>query len=71
MQGNLVTLAYSVYCFGFKQGTEKKERWDHAEFCKRIKEAHQEGAKLWQHRNALSGVSCYAEQPAPLRKHNG
>jgi len=47
VQANLVHIAYSVYCFGHKHGTEKTERWSYEKFCKGIKIAHEEGAKLW------------------------
>ena len=45
---NLVNLAYSVYCFAHKQGTEKEELWEYKKFCTQIKLIHKEGEKLWK-----------------------
>ena len=51
MQGALVDQAYHTYCFGFNQAKENKELLSKSDFCKRIKEANEEGAKLGKKHN--------------------
>jgi len=46
MQGALLNQAYNAYCFGFDEGDYEREKLSLSEFCKRIKEVNEAGAKL-------------------------